>query len=237
MVDFYVRSNIKEFTRKLDDFSLRQVPFATAMALTAVAKKVHAAETAALSSVLKKRPTPFTKNAFGVLPARKSTLTAVVYAKAIQGKYLAPSEFGGPQIIRRVALLKPEDIKLNAYGNIPYKKLQQLKARKDIFIISRDNNPRGMTPGVYQRMPGPHKKGSLKLLIKWAEGSNIKPPPWLHGSRNQDRHRQHRDRVQGCALSCDGHSQVRKPRWKKDSISMAWVLPATFPHGGNFAPR
>ncbi|MDE1901506.1 MAG: hypothetical protein KGI37_07680 [Alphaproteobacteria bacterium] len=175
-IDISVRSNIKEFQKSLDNFAYKQLPFATARALTALAKRVQTSETQALSTVLKKKPTPFTQRAFGVIPARKTTQTAVVFAKDIQAKYLTPSEFGGKQLVHRVALLNPKDIRLNAYGNIAKGQLARLKGRSDVFIGTIQGS-RGAVAGVWQRLPPqPHAaahKGRLKLLIRWGEGVEV----------------------------------------------------------------
>ncbi len=74
----------------------KQIPFATAQALTAVARKIQAAEKVALQRKLE-NPTPFTVNSVGSQGARRDNLTARVFVRDIAASYLEPFEFGGSQ--------------------------------------------------------------------------------------------------------------------------------------------
>jgi hypothetical protein len=186
-----IRSDIKALEKSLDRFAMKQLPFATATALTALARRVQEKETSALPTALHKKPTPFTMRAFGVIGATKATLTAVVFAKDAQAKYLAPSEFGGPQLLgTKRALLNPKDIQLNQYSNIPKGTVGRLKGRADIFIGSIQTQKAGVISGVWQRVRvtpkgagrrHPHHRGSiynadhgaLRLLIRWGEGTEV----------------------------------------------------------------
>ncbi len=190
-IQISLRSNIKELTKKLDAFAQKQVPFATAMALTSLAKIVKQSETEALVQELD-RPTPFTQNAFSVKAATKTSLTAVVFAKDIQAAYLAPVETGARQVVKKTALTMPVDISLNSYGNIPKGALQRLKGNPNVFV-GQVKTKDGMIGGVWQRVGagtvitrGKHKgsrsaatalepKGSLKLLIKFTDPVAVKP--------------------------------------------------------------
>lgn len=192
-IDISIRGDVKAFEKSIDNFVRKQMPYATAVALTAIARRVQTVETEALTTALKKKPTPFTMRAFGVIPATKSSLTAVVFARDIQAQYLEPSEVGGAQSLgTKHALLNPKDIRLNQYGNIPKGTISTLKGRPDIFIGQIQTSRAGLISGVWQRVnvtqKGVDRKrhrqrgsiynaqhGQLKLLIRWGDGTTISP--------------------------------------------------------------
>ena len=190
MLDISVHSNLKEITRKLTRFAHQQVPFATAQALTATAKAVQSAEDANLKKVLD-NPTPFTLRSIGVKGASKSNQTAIVFMRDIAAAYLAPYEFGGLNKLNGQALLKPIDVRVNQYGNLPRSKLKSLKGRKDVFIGSITFKKSGKTiSGVWQRPTvGTRRSGhrgstgnthviegarsGLKLLIRFTDAHEV----------------------------------------------------------------
>jgi len=144
MLTISVKADIRALERWLDDRAKRQLPFASARAVTEVAKRIRTTETRNLPRVLD-RPTPFTKNAFAVRGATKASPAAVVFAKPIQAAYLAPVEFGLPQKVAKVALVQAIEAPRNQYGNIPLGALARYKARRDSrgpAIVHR-----GRTPG------------------------------------------------------------------------------------------
>lgn len=125
--------DIRDATRRLRGVE-DQIPFASARAATTLAKTVQATETKALPDIFDK-PTPFTMKAFGVKAARKTDLTAEVFAKDRQAAYLMPSEAGTPQYLGRGRKIRtPVDIGLNQYGNIPRRKIASL-ANKDGYFL------------------------------------------------------------------------------------------------------
>lgn len=74
----------------------RELPFATAMALTLTAKAAAEDVTQALPSIFD-RPTPFTMKAIGFRPATKSDQVAEVYIRRTQAAYLKLQIEGGEQ--------------------------------------------------------------------------------------------------------------------------------------------
>ena len=183
--DISIRSNVKQMQKKLDAFASKQIPFATSLALTAIAKNVQVAEKLALPRVFD-RPTPFTMNSIGVRAARKDNLQAIVYVKDIAASYLAPYEFGGMQKLNGKALLNPKNVQENQYGNIPRRLLAQLKARSDVFIGPVKTRKGEIINGVWQRpiataplagRRGLRKTNStdhLKLLIRFGDAQPVK---------------------------------------------------------------
>jgi hypothetical protein len=125
-------ATLKDLSRQLTQLQ-KQIPFATAQAMTAVVRKIAAAQKVALGRKLES-PTPFTVNAVGSSGARKNNLRAKVYVRDIAAEYLEPFEFGGEHKLNSQALLNPKNIKLNKYGNMPRNKLSQLKAKPNVFV-------------------------------------------------------------------------------------------------------
>jgi hypothetical protein len=145
-------ATIKDLSRQLQTLQ-KQIPYATAQAMTAVVRQIAAAQKVALGRKLES-PTPFTVNAVGSSGARKNDLRAKVYVRDIAAGYLEPFEFGGDHKLNSSALLNPKNIKLNKYGNMPRNKLSQLKAKSNVFIGDVNN-----VNAVWQRRkPKPKKK-------------------------------------------------------------------------------
>lgn len=177
MITIRVKADIARLTRGLDNLAQRQVPFAQARAVTEVAKRVAKAETAALPQVLD-RPTPFTMRAFTVRGATKAKPTATVFAKDIQAAYLAPSEFGTLQVVAKVAVLRPVDVRLNQYGNIPRRLLSRLKAGGDCFIGRVTTKGGDEIAGVWQRLgqrQARRRGRTIELLMRFADPVALKP--------------------------------------------------------------
>lgn len=190
-VDINVRANVKDITKRLDDFARKQVPYATALALTQLAKEVKDEEQRNLRATFK-NPKPFTVNAIGVQSARKDDPHAVVFMRPVAARYLKPYETGGAHVLPGRALLNPKDIKLDQYGQLPQRALQRLKARSDIFI-GPVKTKAGVINGVWQRpyirqnqmirgqsrkqsrLPrGANTTGKLKLLIRFGDALPVK---------------------------------------------------------------
>src|SRR5690348_15010580 len=89
-----VSADIRKATRFLDSAAQKQIPFATAKALTETARLAQVAVTRSLPSTFD-RPNPFTMRAIGIRAARKGDLSAAVFVKDKQAEYLAIQETGG----------------------------------------------------------------------------------------------------------------------------------------------
>lgn len=140
-----IRSDIARFATTLTDFQRTQLPYATALALTATARTAQAALTRDLPSIFstKGRPTPFTLRAIGIAPARKSNLRAAVFVKRQQAKYLGIEETGGAVAPRPGApILTPVDATLNVYGNLPRGTIKRLLRDPKRYFL-------GTVRGVY----------------------------------------------------------------------------------------
>ncbi|HBQ0973348.1 TPA: hypothetical protein L7J99_001422 [Klebsiella pneumoniae] len=125
-------STLKDLSRQLKQLQ-KQIPFATAQAMTSVVRDIAAAQKVALGRKLES-PTPFTVNSVGSAGARKNNLRAKVFVRDVAAEYLEPFEFGGEHKLNSQALLNPKNIKLNKYGNMPRNKLSQLKAKPNVMV-------------------------------------------------------------------------------------------------------
>jgi hypothetical protein len=139
MIEIRVDSDIEKLTAMLTDLQRRQLPFATAAALTDVAKSAQSNVQRVMRSVFD-RPTPFTLGGTFVQPATKQRLASAVFFKdqleagkgVPAGKYLAAEISGGQRAQTRferslvAAGLMPsgyyvvpgKDEALDPYGNV-----------------------------------------------------------------------------------------------------------------------
>lgn len=186
-----IKADFAKLSRSLSDIARKQIPFATAQALTAVARNVQAAEKEAIRNTFD-NPTPFTVNSVGVRGATKATMTAVVFVKDIAAAYLEPFETGGAHKLNSRALLNPKGVNLNQYGNMPRGALARYRGRKDVFVGAVTFRKSGQTvSGVWQRPDygqrrdgGKGTKGALKdahgvksglkLLVRFGDALPVK---------------------------------------------------------------
>ncbi|MEX9827578.1 hypothetical protein [Raoultella planticola] len=162
-------ATLKDLSRQLTQLQ-KQIPFATAQAMTTVVREIAAAQKVALGRKLES-PTPFTVNAVGSSGARKNNLRAKVYVRDIAAEYLEPFEFGGEHKLNSQALLNPKNIKLNKYGNMPRNKLSQMKAKPNVFV----GEVNGVN-AVWQRRKPKKPKKSKKKRVRSANGTR-RPKP------------------------------------------------------------
>jgi hypothetical protein len=151
VLSFNVHSNIKAFEKKLSALAYKQLPFATAQALTALAKKAADAEKANEEKVLD-RPRPFTQNAIRVRAANKNSQAATVWMMDKTARYLEPYQFGGNNVLNSKALLKPvaAAADLDQYGNLPRNFIRQMRGRSDVFV-GTVKTKHGPISGIWQR--------------------------------------------------------------------------------------
>jgi hypothetical protein len=212
MTDVRFKVDLSKLKPAMRDVFKKQLPYATALALTAtggyVAKAWQDEEDQKLD-----RPTPFTKNSTVVVPARKAKLETVVFVKDIAAAYLQPFVVGGVHSLgKKKAILAPKNsLPLNAYGNLPRGKLASLKGRKDVFAGPVKLKSGLVISGVWQRgQRGERRKGgygtkgshnikhneamgltgynnrtTLKLLIRFSDPLPVKPALRFHERAEQ----------------------------------------------------
>lgn len=189
-----LKVDMKAFRREMRATVGRQLPFATAQALTATAGRAGLGWQAEIAEKFD-RPTPFTVKSVAVIGARKSNLTATVFVKDIAAQYLMPYVDGGRHFLgRKAAILAPKNTTLNAYGNLPRSRIATLKGRRDIYIGPIRTRSGELVNGVWQRLAtgksaGPRIKGAarparhsttpgsparLKLLIRFSDPLEVR---------------------------------------------------------------
>jgi len=113
-----ITHEFKEAEKWLDGIRLKQLPYATMLALNETKDRC---KDAVMTQMLRKldRPTPFTMNAFdnrAALRATKRKLTSILQVKPIQAKYLYGQFYGGTETDKHI--VPGKDMKLNQYGNL-----------------------------------------------------------------------------------------------------------------------
>lgn len=161
-----VQTDVKTAARQLNRIEKRQIPFATARALS------QTAEFAAvnLNNDTRKyldNPTPFTQRAFRYKRATKANQTALVFAAPIQDQYLRYAVFGGTRRPKGRAIVLPVNIKRNRYGNMPRGIIRRLLARPDTF-----SDVIGGVAGIWQRARGK----PLRLLVAYESTATYERP-------------------------------------------------------------
>lgn len=183
MIALTISADVTRATMALQAAARTQIPFATAKALTALAKQAQAAEQAALPQVFS-HLSPFTRQGIAIEPATKGKPQACVYVRDLQAKYLATEEFGGTRtsslntrIISRALSMPGVGARLNKAGGLPRGYIKSLAARAQadkekradaqagnrkmpkrdggVFIMS-GHGPSGGPGGIFQRLPGHH---------------------------------------------------------------------------------
>jgi len=149
-------ANLNDLSRQLESIK-RQIPFATARAMTSVARHISDSQKTAMQRRLD-NPTPFTVNSVRAAGATKNNLVARVYVMDTAAAYLTPFEAGGVHLLSSSALLNPKNIRLNKYGNLPRTKLAQLKSKSNTFI----GDVKGVN-GVWQRKNSKVPKSRRKM--------------------------------------------------------------------------
>lgn len=163
-----VKADVKQVTRYLNKIQRKQVPFATALALTTTAKDAQAEEIKQMSTRMD-RPTPFTLKGVTIIPAKKNRLIATVLVKRIQEEYLQHQITGGTVNHRGAGTGVPtKHKKLNKYGNIAGRRLGLVKGTKE-FIATING-----TTGVWKRTGG-RRNRKLQLLIGFHRETSYRP--------------------------------------------------------------
>jgi hypothetical protein len=150
MIGLNIKVDSKAIERELDALARKQIPFARAQAINAVAEQVRQAEQKNIKETFRE-PTPFTVNSVAVKKATKANPVAIVYVKPIAAKYLLPYETGGVHQLSSRALLNPKNIRLNRYGQLPRGTLAKLKSTPDVFVGAVKTKGGQIVNGIWQR--------------------------------------------------------------------------------------
>lgn len=178
-----IKADLRPLHRALIGVHAKQVPFATAVTLTSLAKGAQALETADIAHTFD-RPTPFTQKSIAILPATKNRPVAVVFAKDIAAAYLEPYVDGGERYLGgKKGMLVPIGARTNQYGNLSKGQLARLKGRPGVFIGPVTTKGGRTINGVWQRPTAAKQTrgkaqaapaGHLKLLIEFADTTQVR---------------------------------------------------------------
>lgn len=226
-----VEHDLGKIASLMDSIKERQLPFATAKALTLTAKEAQA-ETYKEFERKFDRPTPFTMRSLFIKPATKRDLTAEVFVKdrAIGGKnpnsiaaMLRHQFGGGPRIVkvmesalRRAGLLGQGEFivpgaaaKLDRYGNVSRGQLAQILSQIGVGGAGYDNAPTNSRRS--------RKNVAKAGKIFWSRGPGMPSGGSYRGSRKK---------FDPSTGAYDGTSYQHLPRgaWMRDGRSVKPLL-------------
>lgn len=177
-----VSTDFARFGATLDRLGREQLPYAAALALNSTARTAREAVTRELPAIFDAKgapPTPFTMRAIGTAAARKNNLTAEVFVKDQQAKYLRIEEFGGTRVSKPGSpVLIPVDVARNAYGNIPRGLLRKLLADPESYFLGRARGIYGLWERAGTTGAGGHvlrSQRGLRLLVAFRERASYRP--------------------------------------------------------------
>lgn len=204
---FDIKADFRPLIRTLNDLEKRQIPFATALALTRSAQAGQRAVAREMPSIFDK-PTPFTMRSNYVKPATRTDLVAAVHLRdrasngAATSRYLGPNIIGGPRalkkselILRAAGILAPGKFlmpglaaELDAYGNINKgqltKVLSVVKALDGTSAFRRRGQGKRRNEKYFAIRPGTNR-GGLKPAVYERIGRNVVP---VYGFGSQPRY-------------------------------------------------
>jgi hypothetical protein len=170
MIDLSIRVDFRALTKRLENLATKQLPFATAKAVNALAARVEKAE---IDNLKKQFPTltPFTAKSVGVKRATKANPTAFIFIKPLAARYLQPYEHRGAHFLgTKKGLLVPIEQATNQFGNLPKGTLAALKSRADVYV-GPIKTKAGTVNGVWQRVANT----SHVTLLQRAKGGKLAP--------------------------------------------------------------
>ena len=180
MIQIKIKADFKRVKRFLSKVEKKQIPFATARAIT---QTLQIAKKDVLRQLDKdiRRPTPFTRRAFRVEGAKKTNLRGRLFIGPVQAGYLARQIFGGVRKPVGAALALPPakrlagDIRRDRFGNLPRSQRAKVLISKGAISATI-----GGVAGIW-RIPkrtktGKLRKGAkLKLLLAYEPQAVYRP--------------------------------------------------------------
>lgn len=185
-MEISVKHNILSVMPRLEQFTSRQAPFVIAKALTNTAQDVRKAFGESMPGVFD-RPNAFTRSAWAMQPARKADLTAIVFAKDKQARYLKFQVQGGGRRVKGFekrfgadtnadeqagpALVPTRNVKRDSFGGVSLATIKRMATAKTssgkvgrYFIGKPKGGDRGA--GIYARVAGNKRIEALMLFTK-----------------------------------------------------------------------
>ena len=174
-----LKADTKLLTKHLNFIQRQQVPFATSNALNAVAFDARTAIQTALPKKLDRPTKGLVKSVIVEKSKKKHLIARVGFAGNGLGKSPWPETpavimariiAGGTRKPKGKAILVPiaKNIKTNAYGNLPRKKIATLLGKPKRYFSGK---PKGRDAGVYERINKKGQPGKLKMLASWEQST------------------------------------------------------------------
>lgn len=171
-----IRINTDEIAKQLRWYQREQLPFATSLALNAVANDVAADVTASMDTELN-RPTPFTKMAFmtktGKFKGKRSSkrdLRVSIIADKVQAEYLLFQVEGGVRKPKKQAILVPTlKAPKDKYGNIS--RATRRRYAQPTGTLFHAGERENKQPGVYKRT----RRSAAEMLAAYELQTEYKP--------------------------------------------------------------
>ena len=186
MISINVTADVRRATKALDEVARKQLPFATAKALTELAKLGQGAARDEMQKVFG-HLVGFTRQGVGVEAARKASLQSRVFIKPLQAQYLGLEVQGGTRtpgnntrIVSRALTLPGVGARLGKAGSLPRGYVARLAAmaaenrgpRKGMTVAKfTGSGPNGRGPGgFFLRLPNHH----IQRLISFEASAEYK---------------------------------------------------------------
>lgn len=192
MIDIRVKTDISSALTFLNDVEKRQLPFATAKALTLTAKVVQKEGVQEMNKEFD-RPVPLTLRSLWTKPATKANLTAKVYLKGVEigGKNpnsmfeIIGHEFDGgvrnrkrlEQLFTQAGLISSNEFlvpggaaRLDRYGNMSRGQLQQIVSQLGIARDSANNSTKSTRSKRNVKKAG---------VMFWSRGERLPRGVWM----------------------------------------------------------
>lgn len=195
MIQIKIKADTKQVKRFLRNVHKKQIPFATARAIT---QTLQVASKDVLRQLDKdiNRPTPFTRRAFRVDGAKKDTLRGRLFILPKQSAYLKWAIFGGVRRPKGTALALPPakpmpgGVKLNRFGNVPRSQQARALLAKGAFSATI-GGVAGIWKSAAKTRSGKIRKGSRMRLLLAYEPQAVYRPRYRFFERGQNSIRVH----------------------------------------------
>ncbi len=180
MIQIKIKVETKQVRRFLRNVQKKQIPFATARAIT---QTLQVAQKDVLRQLDKdiRNPVPFTRRGFRVDSADKKSLSGRLFILPKQNEYLQYLIFGGVRLPKGVALaLRPAKpgpgrIKLNRFGNLPRSQMAKAQLARGAFSATL-GGVAGIWKAPTKTKRGKLRKGSrLQLLLAYERQAVYRP--------------------------------------------------------------
>lgn len=190
MIQIKIKTDTKRVKKWLSKVQKKQIPFATARAIT---QTLQIAKKDVLRQLDKdiRNPVPFTRRGFRVDKADKKTLTGRLFILPKQNEYLQWQIFGGVRTPRGVAFAMrpakpgPGRIKLNRFGNVPKGQQARAQLAKGAFSATI-GGVAGIWKAPTKTKSGKVRKGSRFQLLLAYETQAVYRPRYRFFERGQN---------------------------------------------------